>query len=264
MENQNKTLFELHNCLDVKGSPEEIIEKIIRDIPDLEDIGYVGYLEKKWLKMTLRRLMIDKEGRNQPYFYNTKDEEEIKSICEKVIKKCECYIDEKVHVFLFPTFDKFAIKEMKGVSGFCSWDNTILVFINFIRGWEKQLEETIVHELAHALSPFEKEEAPIGNWLILEGLAEHFKDFILKGDQSEWTKAISEKEAFKIFGEIKNILGENDFNKYSEIFFGTGKYPNWTGYTIGYYLVRNYLKEKENFDWNELLRKDPKEILKFS
>jgi uncharacterized protein YjaZ len=263
MENQNKTLFELHNYLDVKGSPEEIIEKIIQDIPDLEDIGYAGYLEKKWLKMTLRRLMIDKEEKNQPYFYNPKNEEEIKLICERVINKCCNYIKEKIYIFLFPTFDKFIIEKMKGVSGYHSWNNTFLIFINFIDGWEKKLEETIVHELAHALSPFAKSEAPIGDWLILEGLAENFKDFILPGNQSDWTRAVSEKEAFRIFDEIKNILEENDFNKYSEIFFGTGKYPLWAGYTIGYYLIRNYLKEKKNIDWNELLRKDPKEILKF-
>ncbi|MBT4651756.1 hypothetical protein HOC13_04525 [Candidatus Woesearchaeota archaeon] len=46
-----------------------------------------------------------------------------------------------------------------------------------------------------------------------------------------------------------------------EVFYGTGKYPNWTGYSIGYYLVEKYLENKQEVDWNKLLRKDPKEIL---
>lgn len=258
---KNKT-FEIYSYLSLEGSPEEIMEKIIEKVPNLDNIGYAGYLKKDWLMMTLKRLMLDKEENNQSYVYNTEYEKKIKLICREIIKKCEKYIDEKTHIFLFPTFDKFAIEKMRGVSGFCPWNNTILIFINFINGWEKQFEETIVHELAHALSPFAKPDAQIGPWLILEGLAEHFKDSIIKQDRSPWTKAISEEESWKIFDEIKNSLEKSDFDKYSEIFYGTGKYPLWAGYTIGYFLVKRYLEKFPNFDWKELLKKDPEKILK--
>ena len=60
MEKKQNKIFELHNYLDIKGFPEEIIEKIIRDIPDLEDIGYAGYLEKKWLEKIIKGFMFDK------------------------------------------------------------------------------------------------------------------------------------------------------------------------------------------------------------
>jgi len=262
MENKDNKIFELHNYLDIQGQPNEIIDEILKRIPDLGDVGYAGHLEKRWLKMTLERLIPDKDGENQKFFYKKEFNQRIKLISEKIINKCEEYIEEMVHIFLFPTFDKFAREKMKGVSGYCPWDNTILIFINFVEGWEKQLEETIVHELAHALSPFAKHDAPIGNWLILEGIAENFKDFILPGNQSEWTKTISEKESRKIFEEIQPILDQNNFEKYSEIFFGTGKYPLWTGYTIGYYLVKRYLKKQESVDWKELLKMNPEKILK--
>lgn len=262
MEKEEEKTFEIHNYLNLDGSPEEIMEKIIEKIPDLEDIGYAGYLEKDWLLMTLRRLIPDKEENHHSYSYNPEDKDKIRSICKEIITKCERYLDEKIHIFLFPTFDKFAIEKMKGVSGFCPWKNTLLIFINFVEGWENQLEETIVHELAHALSPFAKPEESIGHWLILEGLAENFKDFIIKRNQSPWTKAISEEESWKIFNEIKNVLKENDFDKYSEIFYGTGKYHLWTGYTIGYFLVKKYLEKQKEINWYELLRMDPGRILK--
>ena len=59
----------MHNYLDVEGEPDEVINKILRKIPDLDDIGYAGHLERKWLKMTLERLILDKDGDNQQFSY---------------------------------------------------------------------------------------------------------------------------------------------------------------------------------------------------
>src|SRR3989344_331832 len=211
---ENKSCFELYNYLDIDGSPEEVIEKIIKKIPDLEDIGFAGYLEKEWLKKTLERLIPDREGDNQNYLYDKENWEKIKLICERVIEKCEEYLEGKIHIFLFPTFDKFTIKNMNGVSGFCPWSNTIFIFINFTSQWKKYLAGSIAHELAHALSPYCKPDASIGSWLVLEGMAENFKDFILHEKRSTWANAITEEESWKIFEEIKNTLGENDFGRY--------------------------------------------------
>ena len=76
------------------------------------------------------------------------------------------------------------------------------------------------------------------------------------------SKAISKEESRKLFIEIKPILKENDFDKYSEVFFGTGEYPLWAGYTTGYFLVKKYLDKQETIKWKELLKINPKEILK--
>lgn len=261
MENKNKISFEMHNYLDVEGDPDEVINKILRKITDLDDIGYAGHLEKKWLKMTLERLILDKDGDNQQFSYKKEFNKKIKLISDEVINKCEKYIEDRIHIFLFPTLDKFARERMKGVSGYCPWKNTILIFINFVKGWENQLKETIVHELAHALSPFAEHDAPLGHWLILEGIAENFKDFIFPECQSDWTKAISEEESKEILAEIKHFLHENDFEKYSEVFFGTGKYALWSGYSIGYFLVKKYLEKQKTINWKEVLKVNPEEIL---
>lgn len=209
----------------------------------------------------MERLVPDKEGENQQYLYREKYGEEIKTTCKKVIDKCKEYLNGKIHIFLFPTFDKFTIKNMNSISGFCPRKNTIFLFINFTGNWESHLRGSIVHELAHALSPYCKPYTSIGSWLILEGIAENFKEFIFPGKSSSWVKVTSEEKASKIFNQILGILDENDFEKYSEVFYGTGKYPLWTGYTIGYYLIKKYIKEHPNVKWNELFGKNPKEIL---
>lgn len=262
MKKNKEKVFELHNYLDFEGNPDEVIKKILERISNLDDVGYAGYLEKKWLKMTLNRLIPDKDGDNQHFFYKKEFGQKIKLICKETIEGCRKYVFEKIHIFLFPTFDKFAIEKMYGVSGFCSWKNTILIFINFVDGWEKQLKETIVHELAHALSPFAEHDSPIGYWLVLEGIAENFKDFIFPGSRSDWTKSISEEESKKILEEIKPFLHKNDFEKYGEVFFGTGRYPLWSGYSIGYFLVKRYLEKRKTINWKELLKINPEEILK--
>ncbi len=54
-----------------------------------------------------------------------------------------------------------------------------------------------------------------------------------------------------------------NFNFYMDVFYGTGKYSSWLGYSLGYYLVEKYLATLNEIDWNILLRKNPKEILNF-
>jgi len=62
--------------------------------------------------------------------------------------------------------------------------------------------------------------------------------------------------------EIKPVLHKNNFKKYNEIFFETGKHPLWSGYSIGYFLVKKYLEKQKTINWKELLKINPEEILK--
>ena len=263
MGKDNNEIFELHNYLNTNSSSELVVEEIVKNIPDLEDIGFAGCLEKDWLKTLLKGFILDKNSDNQHYSYNPEYEKKVREICEETLKQCKGYINKKIHIFLFPTFSKFVIEKMGGVNGFSSWHGTLWIFVNFVRGWEDSLKETIVHELAHAVSPFYKGgDFVIGYGLILDGIAEHFKDYIIPNKRSSWTQAISEKKAWEMFRELKDSLTIKDFDKYNELFYGTGKYPLWAGYTIGYYLVKEYLKKQRYIDWNGLLRKNPKDILK--
>jgi uncharacterized protein YjaZ len=261
MEKNNK-IFELHNYLNVNGFSKEVLNEITEKIQESNEIGFAGIQRKDLLKNFLSGFMFDKKENNQSYLYNVKYEENIKKIFEEITRKCRKYINKKINIFLFPTFDKFVIEKMNGVNGFSPWKNIIWIFINFKNNWEENLKETIVHELAHALSPFYKGgDLSIGYGIVLDGVAEHFKDFIVSKKKSSWTKVISKERAWEILEEIKIILEKKDFDDYNEIFYGTGKYPMWTGYTIGYYLIEKYFKKHSNFNWGKLLRKNPKEIL---
>ena len=84
--------------------------------------------------------------------------------------------------------------------------------------------------------------------LIFEGLAcvletEFIKN---KAEKSLFIKTIlerSDEQNKEILALIHNELDSDNYN-YNEIFFnGNDKLPRWSGYSLGYYLVKNYLKK---------------------
>ena len=72
---------------------------------------------------------------------------------------------------------------------------------------------------------------------------------------------ISEKEILKIFNEIKNRLNSKNNKFHKEVFYGTGKYPLWSGYAIGYYIVKEYLKKQKKVNWSKIIKTKPRVIL---
>ncbi len=101
----------------------------------------------------------------------------------------------------------------------------------------------------------------IGEGMIFEGLAEHFRETMIGGSQAPWLDKISEEQARKLFNEIKSEINNKSTDFYNEVFFGTGRYPQWAGYTIGYYLIKDYLEMQGKINWNKILRINPKEVL---
>ena len=53
----------------------------------------------------------------------------------------------------------------------------------------------------------------------------------------------SEKDNEKILELLRNKLDSDDYN-YDEIFFnGNSELPRWSDYSLGYYLVKKYLRK---------------------
>ena len=265
MKQEKIDTIEINDYLDYTGNGiDEVITGILDAIQLRNDINYAGYEEKKWIKMTLERFIPNYRGESKIIFPTEKDRETARKICIETLQEQKELFD-KIHVFLFPCFDDFVKEKMSGVSGFCSGEKIILILINFEGEWKKELKATVLHELAHSVSKFYKGgEFSIGEGMIFDGLAEHYRESVMKDGKSIFVTAITKEKADKIFEELKDKLDSENFDDYIEVFYGSGKYPNWSGYTIGYNLITKYLEGKENVNWNELLRKNPKEILRES
>ncbi len=256
---------------------------LIKEINDAKIISFFRNINNKeefsnWLKFfALKKYEIEKEELkfvfnfifdlkdNVGYNFLNTDNKEIFSIVKETLFLCKDIIENKQKILVFPTNNNFVIKYMGGVNGFSPKKNFVWLFLNTsAREWKENLRETLCHELAHSLSPYYKgSDFNLGEGIILDGIAEHFKDDLLKNKKSPWVNTINRNEAKKILKEIKPKLYIKDKDLYEEIFFGKGKYPNWVGYSIGYYLIEEYLKHHKK-DWNNIIKKSPEEILKES
>ncbi len=258
--------YEIYSFLDnVKdNNVGEIIDNCVKDVPLIEEIGYAGYKTKEDLTTDLDLFLLDKNREHQYFSIDKDTHSKILEIVKLTLEKIKNYGSKKEFIFIFPCFDKFTFERMNGSGGFCPKEGVILIFLNTeAKNWEKILPFTIAHEFAHSVSGYYGGgDYNIGQGLIFEGLAEQFRETVLGGKPAPFSKAINEKEILKNLEKIKNKMEINDLNLHFEIFFGQGEnYPLWAGYTIGYYLVRRYLKDKKDVNWNKLLRINPKEIL---
>ena len=256
--------FEIYSFLDnLNGeNSEKIVNEIINEVLLIKNIECAG-IDKGSLKDLFNRFVLDHSSNNQFFEINAEENEKILRISKEALIELKPFSKSKKYLFIFPCFDKFTLEHMNGLGGFCFSKNVILVFFNRNgKNWEEYLKATIYHEFAHSVSNFYKGgEFSIGEGLIFEGLAEHFREKILGGESASYSKALSIDEIKKYFNKLKPKLNSMDLDLYMEVFYGTGKYPNWAGYSIGYYLIEKYLKEEKEVDWNKLLRENPKDFL---
>lgn len=189
----------------------------------------------------------------------------ILKIIRQTIKKCYKVLPlGPTKVFVFPTFYSFVRNKMFGVTGSSLWKNTIFLFINPTKGWENALREAICHEFNHSVvSQCYKRETLLDD-LIFEGLAEHFREKVVNGSSAPWSKTIPLRETKKIFKRIRRMLNSKDYKVSRSLFFGDKKYPLWTGYSIGYQIIKSFLRNNKNLSWKEIIKFKPREILKKS
>ena len=108
----------------------------------------------------------------------------------------------------------------------------------------------LVHECHHA------SRKSSSNWsltllelMVSEGLADHFMIEVTKCERPRWSQAINEEEIKQYLIKAKPIMNikqkswTEEFNEW--LIFGRkgdDPIPGWTGYTLGWRIVENYLK----------------------
>ena len=139
-----------------------------------------------------------------------------------------------------------------GAGGYTFSADFIRINIDDKKATENLISENVVHELCHAARWGKNDEwtKSLFDGLIFEGLACTLEAEFVK-DKSEKTLFIRtilerpDKENEKILAEIRDELDSNEYN-YDEIFFnGNDKLPRWSGYSLGYYLVKKYLEKTD-------------------
>lgn len=178
-----------------------------------------------------------------------------KEIIEKAIKIAEEYvfpklkIDWDIDVLVTNRLYDLLIPE-DGVGGLTITADFIEFAVNQEKATEYLISEMLVHELCHAARWGKNNErmTSLFDGIISEGIATYFEAEFIK-NRNERTIFIqtildrSDEENEKILDQLRDRLDSNEYD-YNAIFFtGNNKLPRWSGYSLGFYLVKKYLEK---------------------
>lgn len=177
-----------------------------------------------------------------------------KEMIENAIKMAEEYAFLKLNIdwdidILITNRIPMIIPE-NGAGGYTFSADFIRINIDDKKATENLISENVVHELCHAARWGKNDEwiKSLFDGLIFEGLAcvleaEFVKD---RSEKSLFIKTILERtdeKNKKILEELRDQLDSNHYD-YDIIFFnGNNELPRWSGYSLGYYLVKKYLEK---------------------
>ena len=168
----------------------------------------------------------------------------------KAVKEAEQYvfpklkIDWDIDLLVTNRLYDIIIPE-DGVGGRTRTSDFIEFAIDEEKATENLISEMVAHELCHAARWGKNDE-----WInsLSEGIATYFEAEFVK-DRTEKTVFIktilerSDEENEEILEKLRSQLDSNYYD-YDTIFFnGSNELPRWSGYSLGYYLVRKYLKK---------------------
>lgn len=263
IHNKGKKLAEVYSYLDYDFSisnKKEFISKLITNTKPITGYGYGGYSTKKFLASQLDRNIFGAE-------YNTISElkiskEKIYKLIKNALIKCNRIlpVNNLVRIFLYPTFNDFVINRMGGTTGTAPWKEIIHIFVNPVKGWGKHLTETLVHEYNHTVAYEYLNWDALINKIILEGFAEVFSEELLN-KKPFVSSAVSLSKSQSIFKQLKKYLNSRSYVLYRKVFYDDKEYPLWSGYSIGYWIVKTYKAKHRNISWVDLLSTPIKVIL---
>lgn len=181
-----------------------------------------------------------------------------RSMIEKAVSEAEKYsfsklkIDWDINVLVTNRMADMVIPE-DGVSGNTYTGDFIIMSIDEKKVTEFKLYEMLCHELCHAARWGKNEEwcNHLFDLLIMEGLATYYESIVVKGREKEATFFINtildrtDKENERILSELRNQLNDTEFDGRKILVQKTDVLPRWSGYSLGYYLVKKYLEQTD-------------------
>lgn len=174
---------------------------------------------------------------------------------EKAVKEAEQYvfpklkIDWDIDLLVTNRLYDIIISE-DGVGGRTRTSDFIEFAIDEEKATENLISEMVIHELCHAARWGKNDEwiNSLFDGMINEGIATYLEAEFVK-DRTEKTVFIktilerSDEENEEILEKLRSQL-DSKYYDYDTIFFsGSNELPRWAGYSLGYYLVRKYLKK---------------------
>ena len=186
-----------------------------------------------------------------------------KEIVEKALRKCGEHLarpDLNTRAYLLPGDgeSRVMVKQMNGVLGFSLGAQATAVFLWPVDGWQRWLTYTVTHEYVHLVRNLLFPRGPTGSRLmyiktqvpetlldviVTEGIADAFATQIYPDVHPRSTEALTPEVEKRLWPKVHRRLEMSDTTELRRILYGDNdRIPPWTGYTIGYRIVKSYLK----------------------
>lgn len=167
--------------------------------------------------------------------------------------------DLSARMFIFPGDGESTVlvNQLGGVLGFSLGASATLLFVWPRGDWEDNLRYNVVHEYAHLvrnlLFPrgisggrlvYMKTQQPetLLDAMVAEGISDCFAQECLDGARPRWMDTQDEVEPRRMWARLHRRFGISDPTEIRRFLFGDGdRVPAWTGYTLGYMIVRRFL-----------------------
>lgn len=181
--------------------------------------------------------------------------DETKDTILAAVKEVESYafsklkIDWNIDVVVTDSAYSIIIPE-DGVGGYTYANNFIVSALDLKSMSIPRFKEMLAHELCHAARWGKNNEwmNTLFDGMISEGVATYFGTEYAKNNSEKqfFTKTMlerSDEENERILNKLRGNLDDKNYD-YNTIFFtGNDKLPRWSGYSLGYYLVKKYLEK---------------------
>ncbi len=167
--------------------------------------------------------------------------------------------DLSARMFIFPGDGESAVlvNQLGGVLGFSLGASATLLFVWPRGDWRENLSYNVVHEYAHLvrnlLFPrgisggrlvYMKTQQPetLLDAMVAEGISDCFAQECLNGARPRWMDTQDEVKPRRMWPRLHRRFGISDTTEIRRFLFGDGdRVPAWTGYTLGYMIVRRFL-----------------------
>lgn len=246
---------------------QKLVDLIMEAMRNDGTIKYAGYSDENMLREDLLR-HIGHYGHSQYRNLSEKEKHSISKNIQTTINKCNKILPlpTKNFIFIFPWFPTEKESTFNGSFGFAAYSCVLHLFVTPGIFTEESIADSVVHEINHTVSYYYHFDR-YAQWSLLdhivnEGLAENFREDVLKTKSAPWAIALSEQKAFEILKEIYPKLNSKDDKIHQAILFGNDKYERWTGYSVGYWLVKKFRKMNRELSWEEIIKTKPEDVLK--
>ena len=201
--------------------------------------------------------------------------EDVVSMVEDALEECNKFLpaaNATVYIFPYDPTDRTFTYNARGVGSFTTFGRgrEIFLFLNPTHGgWKERIKYAVAHEYHHSTwmyKNYREYEVTLLDYLILEGKADSFANIVYPDvEVSHTSTSISLSREKELWEKIKPNLDSTDAKYNQRVIFGDyEEFPYWTGYTIGYNIVQEYIKNNPNVSIEEWTNIEAKDILENS